>query len=313
MFFGKKKVMRIAAVSMTVLLLMAGCSKEPVVAKVNGSEILKSEYESSLNAYKSQMEAQMGPDVWEQDINGQKWADVVKGQILDMLIDNKLIAEKAKEFGIVATEEDINKEIENAKAYFGDDAKFNEFLKAQNLTDVSLKEMIQTNLLFKGLYEKAGENATVNDGEIAEYYKTNKADFERVTASHILVETEDEAKAVEARLAKGEDFGALAAELSTDPSAAQNKGSLGSFGRGAMVPEFENAAFAMTPGEISAPVKTQFGFHVILLEDIKQMTLEESRDEIKDKLLETAKREAYEKLLDETRKAADIQRFEENM
>ena len=89
---------------------------------------------------------------------------------------------------------------------------------------------------------------------------------EEVNARHILVETKAEADAIVARLGKGEDFAALAQEKSTGPS-GPNGGSLGWFQRGQMVPEFEEAAFALKPGAISAPVKTQFGWHVIKLEE----------------------------------------------
>jgi peptidyl-prolyl cis-trans isomerase C len=91
---------------------------------------------------------------------------------------------------------------------------------------------------------------------------------EEVKASHILVETEDEAKAIIAELKKGGDFAKLSKEKSKDPAAAAQGGDLGFFNRDTMVPEFADAAFAMKPGEISEkPVKTQFGWHVIKVAD----------------------------------------------
>jgi parvulin-like peptidyl-prolyl isomerase len=86
---------------------------------------------------------------------------------------------------------------------------------------------------------------------------------EQVWARHILVETEDEAKTIEARLKKGEDFAELAKELSKDTGSGANGGDLGWFGRGAMVPEFEKVAFALEVGEISEPIQSQFGYHII--------------------------------------------------
>lgn len=90
---------------------------------------------------------------------------------------------------------------------------------------------------------------------------------EEVKASHILLETEEEAGAVIARLEKGETFAALATELSIDPSSRVNSGDLGYFTKEAMVEPFAEAAFALETGEISAPVQTQFGWHVIRAED----------------------------------------------
>jgi len=94
------------------------------------------------------------------------------------------------------------------------------------------------------------------------------AEVTEVRASHILVVTEKEAKQVKARLDRGEDFAEVAKEVSKCPSAARG-GDLGFFGRGAMVPEFEKAAFALEVGEVSGPVKTQFGWHIIMVTDKK--------------------------------------------
>src|SRR4030095_9262424 len=109
-----------------------------------------------------------------------------------------------------------------------------------------------------------------------------------VRASHILVATEDEAKDIIRQLDGGADFAALAKEKSTDPSAKQNGGDLGSFTAGEMVPEFSQAVFAMEKGESSkAPVKSQFGWHVIKVVDKRQKpapTLEESHGQIEEML-----------------------------
>ncbi len=115
----------------------------------------------------------------------------------------------------------------------------------------------------------------ITDAEVASYYRENEADYtreEQVQARHILVRTgpdrtADQAKAILAearsRIERGEDFGALAAEISDDPSSKSRGGDLGSFGRGQMVPAFEAAAFGASPGELVGPVETNFGIHLI--------------------------------------------------
>ena len=140
----------------------------------------------------------------------------------------------------------------------------------------------------------AGE---VNDGAIENAYQKFVADSasrEQVTASHILVETEDDAKAVIAALQKGEGFAELAKTKSTGPS-GPNGGSLGTFGRGQMVPAFENTAFALGDGSFSkAPVQTQFGWHVIKVEDRRvagSSNFEQASQKIRQELSEQAYRE----------------------
>jgi len=111
----------------------------------------------------------------------------------------------------------------------------------------------------------------ITDASLREQYDAMTKDFEgdkEVNARHILVKTEDEAKALVAQLEKGEDFATLAAEKSTGPS-GPNGGSLGWFGKDAMVAPFAEAAFSMEKGGVSAPVQTQFGWHVIKVEDIR--------------------------------------------
>ncbi|MCW5853227.1 MAG: peptidyl-prolyl cis-trans isomerase [Anaerolineae bacterium] len=126
---------------------------------------------------------------------------------------------------------------------------------------------------------------------------------EQVHARHILVKTEDEAKKVIDRLKAGEEFGKLAGELSTDPGGKSNGGDLGWFGRGMMVPPFEEAAFALPVKQVSQPVQSQFGYHVIevLEKDAARALPQEQVDQQReDKLVGW---------LEEQRKAANIEQF----
>jgi peptidyl-prolyl cis-trans isomerase C len=129
------------------------------------------------------------------------------------------------------------------------------------------------------------------------------------SASHILVGTEDEAKAIVEELAGGADFAEIARERSQDPGSGQAGGTLGWFGTGMMVQPFEDAVVALEPGAISAPVETQFGWHVIRLDDTRPVpppTLEEVRGEIEGRL----QQEAVEAAIAELEQSADITRVE---
>lgn len=142
------------------------------------------------------------------------------------------------------------------------------------------------------------EKVTIDEGEIQRYYAENPKQFvagARVCAKHILVDEEEQAQKIAKELAEGKAFEEAAREYSTCPS-AEKGGDLGYFGRGQMVPEFEKAAFEGEIGKVLGPVKTQFGFHLILVEDKKEektVSYEEIKDNLYSQLLQQKKQEAY--------------------
>ena len=148
----------------------------------------------------------------------------------------------------------------------------------------------------------------VTDAAIETAYKTFVADTasrEQVTAAHILVATEDEAKTIIASLAGGADFAELAKSKSTGPS-GPNGGSLGKFGRGQMVPAFENAAFALDDGKITTqPVQTQFGWHVIKVES-KEIAPAPTIEDMREQLVQTLSTQALGRVLEELRAKQEI-------
>ncbi|HVZ04806.1 peptidylprolyl isomerase [Hyphomicrobium sp.] len=160
--------------------------------------------------------------------------------LLEFLIDNQLFAEAAQ-----AQKLEDGADYKTRLAY----------LKRRALREVYFDKVIK---------------ASVTDADARKVYddqvKLLKPQ-EEVSARHILVETEDEAKALKAKLDKGADFAQLAKENSKDPGSKDNGGDLGYFGHGQMVPQFEDVVFKLKKGEVSDPVKTQFGWHLIKLED----------------------------------------------
>ena len=160
---------------------------------------------------------------------------------------------------------------------------------------------VKDSLLSNFAAEKAIANVTVSDKDAEEYYNNNKEQFvsgDSVNASHILVDSEEKALEILAKIKAGEvSFEDAAKENSSCPSKA-NGGNLGDFEKGQMVPEFDAAVFAMEVGEITdAPVKTQFGYHLIKLNSKKAaeaMPFESIKDEIKEGLLGEKRRAAYD-------------------
>lgn len=160
---------------------------------------------------------------------------------------------------------------------------------------------VKENLLVSFAAEKAFSAVSVSDKEAEEYYENNKDRFmseETVNASHILVDSEEKALQILAEIKSGEtSFEDAARSNSTCPSGGRG-GNLGDFGRGQMVPEFDEAAFSMAEGEISdKPVQTQFGYHLIKLNSKKPseiMPFAELAPEIKEALLQQKRQKAYE-------------------
>lgn len=155
---------------------------------------------------------------------------------------------------------------------------------------------------------KIAESATTEEA-IAAAYEDQYANAEPATeynASHILVETEEEAAAIVEELAAGADFATLAQERSTGPS-GPNGGSLGWFGQGMMVPPFEEAVMALEVGDVSEPVETQFGWHVITVNETRQTEVP-SLEDVRAELIEEIQRTAVEARISELTESAEIDR-----
>lgn len=223
--------------------------------------------------------------------------------------------------GMPITEEDVNEFLqglgprgqsynnpEGRKAVLGQlinnkllllDARRN-LLEAEPAFKAELAKL-RENLLISYAADKAISSVSVSDKDAEDYYEQNKARFmseDTVNASHILVDSEEKALELLAKIRSGEiSFEEAAFENSTCPS-KENGGNLGDFGKGQMVPEFDTAVFAMEVGDISeAPVKTQFGYHLIKLNSKKAaelMPFAEIAPEIKEALLQEKRRAAYE-------------------
>ena len=156
-----------------------------------------------------------------------------------------------------------------------------------------------------------GKKAVTEDAARKLYEDTTKAmtPDEEAHARHILVETEDQAKAVVARLKKGEDFAKVAGELSKDPGSGKEGGDLGWFTKDRMVPEFAEAAFKLKKGEISEPVKSQFGWHVIKLEDKRSKPLPDFAA-VKPQIDQYLERKAQQDIVLALREKAKIERLD---
>lgn len=183
--------------------------------------------------------------------------DSVGDSALQLIVIEKVLGDKYK-----VADKDVNAEYKKQKEDIEKQGQdFKQALAAQNMTEKSFKRSIKLNLLQEAAL---ADGVKVSEADMKAYFEEMKKE---VKASHILVKDEKTAKEVKAKLDKGENFATLAKKYSTDTSSQANGGELGWFGPDKMVPEFTKAAYALKKGEISEPVKSTYGYHIIKLED----------------------------------------------
>jgi peptidyl-prolyl cis-trans isomerase C len=261
----------LAAAGCLAMVLLAGPVRaedaNPVLAKVNGSEIRKSDVALA--------EEELGPSLAQMD------AATKDENVLAFLIDMKIVSKAA----------------EDKKVQDSDD-----FKRRMTFT--------RSRLLMDNLLASEGKAATTDDAMKKVYEEASKqiTGEQEVHARHILVETEDQAKAVEDELKKGADFAELAKKKSKDPGASDG-GDLGFFTKDQMVPEFSTVAFALEPGKVSDPVKTQFGWHVIKVEE-KRNRKAPDFDQVKSQIETYVTRKAQADYVAKLREAAKIERLD---
>lgn len=275
---------KILVIVLLISLAVFGCGSNNTVAEVNGENINEKDF------YK-QLEIQYGKEV------------------LDRMINDLLIKQAAKKEGIIASESEINSELNMIKEQYGTEEAFNKALIDYNITLDELKESVVNKILFDKL---ATKEVKITEDEIKAFYEEHKEDFaqrEQVRASHILVKTREEAEAIKKQLEEGTDFAKLAEEKSLDEYTKAFGGDLNYFGRGDMVPAFEETAFNLEVGKISEVVESDYGFHIIKVIDkkpAKEANFEETRPEI-EQLLKLENARSFEEVIAELRSSAEIQ------
>lgn len=270
----------------------AATTAKDIVAKVNGVAITQTEIDRAVKILLSQYKMQQPID-----------AEIMKkaeAAAMDRLINTELLYQAGSKVEIKDLDKQVETQIAQKKAQAPSTTEYEKFLKEMNLTEADLKlfsrkEIVLDNLLQKEVVSKV----TVTDAEVKKFYDDNKDKAplkteDSIRASHILIGADEKASADDKKKAKekaeaihkkilaGEDFAAAAKNDSTCPSAAQG-GDLGYFTKGQMVPEFEAAANALKPGEVSGVVETKFGYHIIKVQEKKSagtVSLDEAKKNI---------------------------------
>jgi len=312
-------------VGVTILVLV-GCDAAEPVANVDSQakKIVTFEGGAVTQGELDEFAEQSGLDASMSKDDPQYQAAVQ--QLLPQLVGIEIAKAYAREHDITVSDEEVDQEIEKIKEQVGDQARssgqdlsnqeaYEQALKQNNITEDQLREDIRENLPVQKVQERVTGDAAPSDKEIQNYYEKNKeAQFttpEQRCVRHILFNKDQKEKAedVKQKLEHGGDFAKLAKEYSQDPGSAENGGDLGCLGKGETVPEFEQAAFGAKQGEIVGSVKTEFGYHILKVTDVKTeqaRSLQEVESQIRSQLATEKQSEVFNKWVEEQKKKRDV-------
>jgi parvulin-like peptidyl-prolyl isomerase len=271
------------AVGALLALTLSSCGLvDPAAAVVNGEKIPLDEVQAAVDDFKETPEfARLGQ---------QGDADAITREFeqsyLATLIRREVMVPEAEKRGIEVTEQEVAEQLAGIQAEFASQSAFEEALREQGLTLDQLEQLIRDRSLEQKLREAVNANLAPEESEIEAYYEENIQDFQETEAAHILVEDKGLAQEVADQLHAAPKkeveslFAQLAKRHSTDKSNKGDGGKLGFFRPGQFVPEFEEAANAIEIGDISDPVRSEFGFHIIWVTDRRAAPLDEVREQI---------------------------------
>ena len=291
-----------------VTIALAGCGGDEdvpadAVAVVDGEEISRSDYEALINQAKKSYANQKR----EFPAAGSQEFQTLRNQAVQFLVQREQFEQEAGELDVEVTEKQLDARLTQIqKQYFGGDkAKYEKQLKDQGVTAKQVRDEIRAQLFSERIFARVTREVKVTDQQIEDYYAKNKAQYsqpESREVRHILVKTKARADDLAAQLESGGDFAALAKQFSQDTGSKANGGKL-TISKGQTVAPFDKAAFALKKNEISAPVKTEFGFHIIQplseTKPAKVTPLKEVKASIRQQLQQTEKNEAMTKWVDE--------------
>lgn len=317
-----KKSFYISALSIFSLTLM-GCSNN--IAKVNGVEITKEDYQKTIEIIAATSGYVQGKSVEEIiETYRNESNENMKNEIVSFMVDNELLYQVAKDKASPPTNEEVNEKLQDVERSIDGNPSYKKKLEEIGVEKEYLEKEIYKDLTIQKYRNDYESKVSVSDEDIEKYYNVNNDKFkvEEINASHILISTLDENKkeissdekkqkyqlAVEIlnKVKNGEDFSELAKKYSDDKLSGKYGGNLGYFSKNDMNVEFSNEAFKLSKGETSQIIETSYGYHIIRNNDKKIVTkeLNQCREIIKENILN----EKFIKHIEELKENAQIKR-----
>jgi parvulin-like peptidyl-prolyl isomerase len=302
----------VALLSVLAVLLVAACGggsknvPSDSVAVVGSEHITKSQFNFLLDGAKRTYKVKKTPFPKA----GTTAYKSLQDQAMQYLVQESELEQKAKGLGVEITDKDIDARLKQIKQqYFGgSEAKYQAQLKSNGLTEAQIKQDLRAQVLSEKLYAKVTKDVKVTDADVQKYYTEHKSDYSKAESRdvrHILVNSKKLADSLYAQLKGGADFAKLAKKYSKDPGSAANGGKL-TVSKGQTVAEFDKEAFALKTNEISKPVHTQYGWHIIqalsAVKAAQQTPLKDVKASIQQQLLQTKKTDAMNKWVADVKK-----------
>lgn len=256
-----KKMITVLAI-LSLVFLLGACSA--LTSGEGSKELVKTEYGTITK-----------DDVYKEVISSERGKDLIQKVVYMQILKGKY----------EVSDKEVNQRLDEMKEQANDEDGFKAFLQQQGFkNETELKDQIKQSLYF---FKATTDGVKVSDKQIKDYYEQNKDQYTEARTSHILVDEESTAKEIEEELKKGTDFAELAKKQSTDKVSAAEGGDLGYLsGRSKELdPTFLAAALKLKKDEVSGPVKTIFGYHIIKVTDIKETPLSKVKDQIKQALM----------------------------
>ncbi|GMW00181.1 MAG: hypothetical protein AMXMBFR84_13190 [Candidatus Hydrogenedentota bacterium] len=306
-----------AGVAAAALAVSPAMAEEAVIAKVGDTEtVTQKEFDKAIamirqrQAMQAQMTGSEPPEAFT--------AEQMKN-ILDSLIDNHVLFILAQKEGFALKDDEIDSKVAETKKNMPAGMSFEDALKSEGLTEADFRDMIARGGAIRAFTQAKMDEVQVTDADIEAQYEKSKTagELDSVNVAHILVKVDDpsedawttakvEIDAAHKRVTDGEAFADVAKEVSDDPGSKDNGGAYDNVVRGVMVPEFESVAFGTEVGKVSAPFKTQFGWHFLTVTAKGQVSKEEASGKIREGLTGQKQMEHIEKVVADGKAALKI-------
>ncbi len=297
----------------------AAAPAQELAARVNDEVVTLAEFREVVDSNIQRYQAQSGEPFPEEQ------RSILERRVLDGLVMRAVLESETVRLGVAVSDEQFQGMLQQFKSQFPGEEAYQGALQQQGFTVEQFEGELRRQMAIEQLIEtQVFQNVSVDEAQLRGFYDENPQFFEQpeqVAARHIILTTQgitdeaernairDRIQELRNRIAGGEDFAAVAREHSQDGSAAQG-GDLGMFGRGQMVPEFEEAAFSLEIGQLSEVVETQFGYHILQVTERRPprtVAYAEVRDDIADFLLEDVRNEAAQEYVENLRAQARVE------